>query len=114
MSTAFYDSMAALAARLLEKFGRTVIITRSSATRNPVTGVVTPGATATFEVKGINKVIPKELIDGTRVLASDRMLILEGAVEPRLTDLIDGWSVQEVQSVKPAATDVVHFARIRK
>lgn len=110
-----YGPIIATAARLIDRFGRDVVRTRTTGeVINPVTGAVTPGTTTTATFRGINKTIPTDLVDGTRVLASDRMLVLEASAKPEMGDKLDGWNVEEVQEIRPGDDSVVWFARIRK
>lgn len=110
-----YAPIIATAARLIDRFGRDVVRTRvTGGSTDPVTGVVTPGTTTNTTFRGINQRIPLTLVDGSRVLASDRMLVMEASASPLMTDKFDGWNVEEIQEVKPANSSIVWFVRIRK
>ena len=111
-----YTGIIATAGRLIERFGRDITRTRSPDAQviNPVTGVKTGGDDTTATVIGINQRIPTDAVDGTRVLSTDRMLVLRADAEPRMSDRFDGWSVQEIQEIKPATSSIVWFVRIRK
>ena len=115
----FYTNLAATATRLLTKYGQTITIKRvTGKVIDPVTGHVTPGTETTFSPVGILKKYPDGLIDGTRITASDRMLVLDNTVEPLMTDEItlqgQNWNIQEVQTSKPAGTALVYFVRVKK
>lgn len=119
-----YSTLIATAARLIDRFGRDVTRTRlpASQTTNPVTGAVVcyndeqeviPCAPSTDTFRGINQRIPLALVDGVRVLATDRMLVLEAAAEPRMTDKFDGYNVEEIQEIRPANDSICWFVRVR-
>lgn len=120
MSAAFYTGIAAKAGRLLERFGTTITVKRTTGeTLDPVTGTYSGGTTTTYKPKGLFQRIPQQLIDGTRILQSDRMIVLDSTVEPLTSDTItvdsEDWTIQEVRPVKPnGANDVVHFVRVRR
>ena len=116
---AFYARRAAGVAKLLARRGQTISVTRTAGgSVHPVTGVVTPGTTQTLSAKGIMRPYPDKLIDGTRITASDREVILDDSFEPALTDLLQiggqSWSVQEVTAVNPAGTPIVYRVRARR
>lgn len=117
----FYLKMAATAQRLLTKFGAPVTLQRySGRSTDPVTGVVTAGTDASVTTTGLLKPFPDSLIDGERVLASDRMLILSAEQVPQPTDkpVIGGqnWAIVEggITTVSPAGTDIVYFVQVRR
>lgn len=119
MGKFYYAKMADTAARLLDRFGSAITINRTiGESIHPVTGVVTPGSVTTFTPNGVLTKFPDELIDGTRILRSDRKLILDDTVAPLVTDkpVIQGeeWSVQEVMTVEPAGTPIVYECIVRK
>lgn len=110
-----YSGLIGTAARLIDRFGRAVVRSRTTGgSIDPVTGQVTPGTTTNVSFRGINKIIPQEVIDGTRVLATDRMIVLEADAAPEMTDKIDGYSIAEIQEIKPADAPIVWMVRIRK
>jgi len=110
-----YSGLIGTAARLIDRFGRGVVRTRTTGGgTDPVTGVVTAGLTSTDTFRGINKIIPQDLIDGTRILATDRMIVLEAVANPEMTDKLDGFSVAEIQEIRPADAPIVWLVRVRK
>ena len=112
----FYDDMAATAADLLEEFGAPITFTRTvGEVRNPVTGAITtPGSTQPFTPNGVIVPIKARLIDGTRIKAGDQVMIIDNSFEPLMSDKTSGWSIQEIESKKPAGTLLVSFVRVRK
>ena len=89
MSEAFYNSMAATASKLITKFGAVGEIKRTTgATIDPVTGVPTAGTTVIYSPNTIVQKYADELVDGARILSSDRMIILDNTIEPVSTDTI--------------------------
>lgn len=110
-----YTTLIATAARLIDRFGRDVVRTRTTGgSVDPVTGAVTAGTTTTVNVRGINQRIPIALVDGVRVLTTDRMLVLEPSANPLMDDKFDGWNVEEIQQIQPADDSIAWFVRIRK
>jgi hypothetical protein len=114
--SAFYDEMAQVAIDLLTEFGVAQTFTRVTAeVRNPATGaVITPGTTTTHSPMGVRVPVKSHLIDGTRIKSGDQMLIIDGTFEPLMSDKIAGWTIQEIESKKPADKLLVSFVRIRK
>lgn len=119
MSDAFYTRMAATASKLLDKYGADVSVVRvESGSVDPVTGVVTEGNTLTLKAKGLINKFDDKLIDGTRIKASDRVLIMNNAFVPLMTDrpTVGGqnWTIVEVNTVQPANVPVVYMVQVRR
>jgi hypothetical protein len=119
MSDAFYTRMATTASRLLNKFGGTVTVIRNvGGSVNPVTGVVTPGSNSTLTAKGLLNKFSDDLIDGTRIKASDRLLMIDSTFEPAMTDkptiANQNWSIVEIRTVKPANVAVMYALQVRR
>jgi len=115
----FYDRMAATTLRLLTKFGGPVVLPRETGEKiDPVTGAVTAGADATVTTTGLIKPYPDNMIDNTRILASDRLLVCSSEYEilPSDKPTIGGedWSVVSIKTVKPTDTAVVYFVQVRR
>ena len=118
MST-FYSQMADTASRLITQFGQSITIKRNTGgSVHPVTGVVTAGTTASLTAKGILKAYPDNLIDGTRITKSDRMLILDDSQVPVMTDKItvqsQDWNIEDITTSNPAGVPLVYFVQVRK
>lgn len=119
MSAAFYQRMAQTAGNLIARFGMPITVTRTSGgSINPITGVVVPGQTLTFTPKGVFQRIPLDLVDGTRIQATDRLLVLDDTVAVQMTDRISigaqQYPIQEITLVQPAAVPVVYIVRVRQ
>ncbi len=114
--SAFYDRAADTAVRLLTKFGVPRTFTRTTAAvTNPVTGaVITPGTTTTHSPMGVIVPVKANLIDGTRIVAGDQVLIIDGTFEPLMSDTFAGWNIKEIEYKRPADKLIVSFVRIRK
>lgn len=118
----FYTSIGSTALTLISKYGQAITLSRTTgATRNPVTGVESAGVDASVTTHGILRTYPDSMIDGTRVLASDRMLILTNEQTPQPTDkpIIGGqeWAIagpDAIKTVSPAGTDVIYFVQVRR
>ncbi len=117
----FYDEMAATTTQLISEFGQDVIISTIQVEKkvDPVSGeVILPEVRKDYTVKGIMKKYPENLIDGSRIMYSDRQLMLEASViEPQMTDkiTIDGqlWPIMEIQSINPAGTPLLYIVHVR-
>lgn len=119
MSATFYTSMAATASRLLTKFGMAITIKRTTGNSiNPVTGVVVGGTTVSYTPQGLVQRYRDDQIDGTRILSSDRLVIVDNTIEPLTTDTItlssQDWSIISVQESKPSTVGIVYFIQARK
>lgn len=119
MSATFYTRMAATASKLLKKFGMEITIKRKTGDSiNPVTGAIVAGTTTSYTPQGIVQRYNDNQIDGTRILASDRLVIVDKTVEPLTTDKItlssQDWSIISVEEVKPSTVGVVYFIQARK
>lgn len=114
-----YDAMAATALRLLQNFGQSVTLVRSTGNSiDPVTGVAVVGTDASVTTTGIMKMYPSFMIDGTRILATDRQIVLSSEQVPVATDTVtigsEDWSIVDIKTVSPAGTDLVYFVQVRK
>ena len=119
MSTAFYNSIAATASKLITKFGAVGEIKRTTGgTIDPVTGVPTAGTTVTYTPNTIVQKYADELIDGARILSSDRMIILDNTIEPVSTDTItiggENWSIVSIRESNAAGIPLVYFVQARR
>lgn len=114
-----YAKIATTAARLLNNFGQTVSVTRTTgAAFDPITGTYTAGTEAVYSPKGVLRKYPDAVIDGTRIETNDRELILDNTIKPALSDEItlqgEKWTVINVASVDPAGVPLVYFCQVRK
>lgn len=114
-----YAKMAATALRLLEKFGMTVTLVRTTGgSIDPVTGAVVAGTSANQTTTGLLRKYPDNLIDGTRIMTGDRQAVLSNEVRPLLTDRLrvagEDWNVMGIETVKPTDTTLVYFVQVRK
>ena len=116
--SAFYDNLASTASRLISKYGQTLYIVKTGDSIDPVTGVTTSAARANIKVNGILQNYPDNLIDGTRIKSSDRMVIIGGTVKPLNDDRIrienQDWSIESIKTSNPAGTALVHFIQARR
>lgn len=119
MSDAFYNSMAATASKLITKFGAQGTIKRTTGgSIDPVTGDTTAGTTVTYTPNTIVQKYADELIDDTRILSSDRLIILDNTIEPLTTDKItirgEDWTIVSVSESRPAGIPLVYFVQARR
>lgn len=110
----FYSGLASTASKLLGKYGTEIEISRrSTGSVDPITGIDS-STEQLYLTNGIYKKLPTNLIDGTRILVGDKLIVLDDTITPLTTDKIDGWGVEEIEEVKPADTTLVYFVRLRK
>jgi hypothetical protein len=113
---AFYPRLAATATGLITKFGQVVSLVRGSLTINPVTGATT-GTTQTIPTVGIFQRIPSDLIDGSRIVATDRLLLIDGKVTPQMSDRVTvqgkTYNIEEITEVNPAGMPLTYALRVR-
>jgi hypothetical protein len=115
----FYADIAATALELLDEFGVTVILKREAGgSVNPITGQEFAGVDASVTTTGIIKSYKDEAVDGTRVLSSDRELVLSNEEAPSLSDRIlinnQNWSVVNINTLSPAGVPIVYFCQVRR
>lgn len=115
----FYTDLAATARSLLATYGQAITLKRTTGDSNdPVTGDVTAGTETEFTPNGVLKPFPDALVDGTRIQASDRELILDDTVAPEMDDeiTIDGqdWTIVRIIGTKPAGTALVWRVQVRR
>lgn len=111
-----YSKLAATASKLLTKYGKNIELKRvAGGSVDPVTGQVTAGMSSTLKTNGIFRAYPDSVIDGTRILKSDREVIIDGTVEPKITDKIviggEDWIIKNVVAQKPANSALVYFVQ---
>ena len=114
-----YSKSAATALKLLTRFGGDVVLSRETdGSTDPITGVVTPGTDASVTTTGLLTNYEDNMIDGARILDSDRKLVLSNEYEPLPTDkpVIAGeeWSIEAIKTIKPFDTVAVYFCQVRR
>ncbi len=83
---AFYDDMQNVATELLTEFGKSVTFERITKTFNKITGKDSARSTAEFTTVGVEVPINQRLVDGTRVQAGDRFIIVDSSYAPAMGD----------------------------
>jgi hypothetical protein len=101
----FYGNAQATATKLLTKYGSPaayVIERTTGATLDPVAGTYSGGSVTSTTQTGIATKLPKTLIDGTRILATDHMYIFDSSFAPLMDDtLIDNGNRLKIISIIP-------------
>jgi hypothetical protein len=114
----FYASLALTAGRLVTKFGAPVTLRRTSGLSDPVHGFGDSLTEVSLQTTGITRTYPDELIDGERVLSTDRLIVLAPDVEPSISDKVvigsRPWAVVSVKTASPAGTPLAYFAQVRR
>ena len=118
--SAFYTEMAEVAVELINEFGAPVKLNRvTGETYDPVTGETVPGADDSKNTTGLLTSFPTDLIDGTRILATDKRLIIDGSVEPIMSDVPEMLgeklgTIVHIDKKSPAGVPLVYFLQVRK
>lgn len=117
--SAFYDELAALAHDLIDEFGQDVELLPPPPVTDPVTGAVPPGdPPGSTNTRGIMRTYPQNLVDETRILRSDRLLVLSHEVEPVVSGRAkvngENWTIEDVRTASPAGVPLVYFAQVRR
>lgn len=81
-------------------------------TYDPVTGTTTGGSTQDLPVAGLYVAMSKDYVETHQIETGDRLAILTGETEPKLTDkLVDGGAVKQIVSIdatNPAGTPLCY------
>jgi hypothetical protein len=115
----FYAGLQSTASRLLEQFGQVVTFKRTTGGGiDPVTGQDTT-TTDTLETVGVLRRYPDSLIDGTRIQATDRELVVRATdLTPVINDSVtvngEEFTIEDINTSTPAGTDLVYFVRVRR
>jgi hypothetical protein len=115
----FYSDMAAVANDLLAEFGQTITLRRTTpGTFDKTAETETGETTAEITATGIQKNYAQGLIDGSRILSSDKLIILDDDQVPVMTDKIKVgavyWNIVDIKPVEPAGVPLVYFVQARK
>lgn len=115
----FYGNMADTTVRLLTKFGASVTLQRyTGRSIDPVTGAITAGSDASVVTTGVLRPYPSNMIDGTRILETDRELVITNEQIPQPTDkpTMDGqeWAIVGITEMNPAGTVIAYKLQVRK
>lgn len=84
-------NLSSTATKLLSSLGNPqyVKITRKSGgTFDPVAGETTGESVSVLDAVGAVTSVKASLVDGERIRATDKMIVLDGAIKPVMTDLI--------------------------
>lgn len=106
------------AERMIERYGADATLLRPTASGpayNP-----TPGAPVSLPVVAVTSTYGLREIDGTRILATDRRVLLAGrnlAIEPATSDRLKvgatEYAIVDVRVVKPGATVIYYELQVR-
>ena len=84
--------LSATATRLMKSLGDETYITitrKSGGTFDPVEGTTTGETLTTLSAVGVVDKVDSKLVDGTRIKATDKMVLLDNGVTPLYTDLVN-------------------------
>ena len=79
------------ATELMKSLGDETYVTitrKSGGTFDPVAGITTGETTSVLAAVGVVTKLDSKLIDGTRIKATDKMILLDKGLTPTYTDLI--------------------------
>jgi len=116
-----YARTAGTAKRLLTRFGQVVTVMREVAGGyDPTTGTVVPGSSEGYSIKGAVMNYRTQDVDGTRVLQSDKRILLapDAAFAPKPGDRVTladttVLTVISVRETNPAGTAVLYELQVR-
>ena len=109
-----YDDVADTVTRLLTTYGQTITLSRYSATFNSVTGKDSSPTTTSLSTVGVWQSISSSLVDGSRIKAGDKFVIIDDSQAPAMGDKIDGWSIVDISEINPAGTVLAYRLQVRK
>jgi len=134
----FYDEMASMATELLTEFGQEIVLTRPSLNFSNITNKPVSGGTINLTTIGVFTNIDRSLVDGTRIQDTDRVMVIDASVSPRMGDLLDvsgmvttesvgaapgiilspgqalSWTIVAIKDVNPAGTPICYFVQVRR
>ena len=125
----FYDDMAGVATELLTEFGMPIVLRRFNPGTYDDEGQVLVGSTTTdyptiglWQTRSQDYQITGRGVGGvvrvSDVLSEDRGMIIDGSVEPTLTDkiIVDGgtWQILSIVVVKPTNIPIAYRLVTRK
>lgn len=108
-----------MALELLTEFGQQVTFT-DNATYNEdeVDGSLTAGTEVESTPYGVLIEYSDDQVDGTTIKRGDRMLISDNSYAPKVNSIVtiggEDWSIQSVETVKPAATALIYISQVRQ
>jgi hypothetical protein len=111
---AFYDDMATTVTELLTEFGVAITLTRTDGVFDPVAAKTTSASDADVATIGVWQTIRATLVDGSRIRAGDKFLVIDASQAPRMSDKIAGWSIVEINEINPAGTVLAYRLQVRK
>ncbi|WBA79557.1 hypothetical protein [Endozoicomonas sp. GU-1] len=115
----FYQDKAQTITKLLKKFGQPFVLVRDKGKCfDPVTGVCTPGEPEYLKFNGILKSYSASLIDGTKIIQGDQLLLLDACHTPKKGDKAkfpDGdWQIVSIEPVIPAGVPLAYKIQVRR
>lgn len=113
----FYANLAATARRLLDQFGTTATLTRTTMGEyNPATGAASQ-TTTTYICKAARFDYAQRDIDGTNIRVGDQRIYMDATVMPQTGDTIAlgdrTYVVVTARSIDPALTAVLYDVQAR-
>ena len=117
-----YEKLSGTADRLVAKFGQEIEIMRASTSDpDPVTGEGESMTGGAYDAKAVLLPYPDRAIDGTRIQAGDRNLIMsvgDADYAPILSDRPvvneQEWTIVNIETISPAGTDMLYKLQVRQ
>jgi len=134
----FYDEMASMATELLTEFGQEIVLTRPSLNFSNITNKPISGGKTNLTTICVLTNRDRSLVDGTRIQDTDRVMVIDASVSPRMGDLLDvsgmvttesvgaapgiilspgqalSWTIVAIKDVNPAGTPICYFVQVRR
>ena len=84
------------------------LVSETASTSDPVTGIDTTGTITTTDLTGVVLRIPQKMIDGERILATDKMIMIDNSVTPTSKDKVQidliNYRIVEIDGFNHAGT----------
>lgn len=134
----FYSEMAADVTDLLTEFGRSIILSRPAYNFDNNTNQPSSGGLVNHTTVGLFTEINKDLIDGSRIQSTERIMVIDASVAPQMGDLLDvsgivqaeavgaapgvilsagqsvAWTIVKIREINPAGTPLAYFLQVAR
>ena len=115
----FYTDAAADAKELLAEFGQAATWSHDNGDSvfDPILGTYTGGTTTAYTANGVLLDFETSRINGSSILATDKMFLMEAGNKPEVGDILTIDSIAhktiKVPEINPAGTPVVYEVQLR-
>lgn len=134
----FYADMADDVTDLLTEFGRSVVLSRPAYNFDDDTNQPATGGVVNHTTVGLFTKINKDLIDGSRIQSTERIMVIDASVAPQMGDLLDvsgdtqaeavgaapgiilsagqavAWTIVKIREINPAGVPLAYFVQVMR